>query len=95
MFLMSNEILFFSSNALNTCLECLDTNTLPILAICDGKDLKQSRLIGAVVSQDWFTTLEAVSTGTTSLAVVRNEHHKIVQEHLKQSFAQEHNVRNI
>ncbi|XP_071561375.1 protein zwilch homolog [Temnothorax nylanderi] len=80
-------------NALNACLEHLDTNTLPILALCDGKDPKRSRLIGAVVSQDWFTTLEAVSTGTTSLAAVRNDRHKIVQEHLKQPFTQEHNIK--
>ncbi|XP_077274476.1 protein zwilch homolog isoform X2 [Temnothorax americanus] len=76
-------------NALNACLEHVDPNTLPILALCDGKDPKRSRLIGAVVSQDWFTTLEAVSTGTTSLAAVRNNCHKIVQDHLKQSFTQD------
>jgi len=68
---------------------------LPILALCDGKDSKQSRLIGVIVSQDWFTTLEAVSTsGTTSLVAATNKCHKIVQEHLKQPFTQEHNVCN-
>jgi len=83
--------LFFSSNALNVCLEYLDnTNTLPILALCDGKDSKQSRLIGAIVSPDWFTTLEAVSTNRTSLDGIRKECRKVVQEHLKQSFTQEH-----
>ncbi|KAG5325949.1 ZWILC protein, partial [Acromyrmex heyeri] len=56
-----------ASNAVNICLEHLDNNTLPILALCDGKDPKQSKLIGTIVSQDWFTTLEAVSTDTTNL----------------------------
>lgn len=80
-------------NALNVCLESFDTNTLPILALCDGKDPKLSRLIGAIVSEDWFTTLEAVSIGTTNLVAVKNECHKIVQEHLKQPFTQEHNIK--
>ncbi|KAL6260113.1 hypothetical protein P5V15_007652 [Pogonomyrmex californicus] len=85
---------FVLSIALNACLECLDSNTLPILALCDGKDLKQSRLIGAIVSEDWFTTLEAVSTGMTSMTTIKNECHKIIQEHLKQSLAQEQDVCN-
>ncbi|XP_011875656.1 PREDICTED: protein zwilch homolog isoform X2 [Vollenhovia emeryi] len=80
-------------NALNACLEKLDGNTLPILALCDGKDPKLARLIGAVVSRDWFTTLEAVSTGAISLASVRHECHKVVQEHLKQPFTQKHNIK--
>ena len=80
---------------MNICLEHLDTNTLPILALCDGKDPKQSKLIGIIVSQDWFTTLEAVSTATTNLATIRNKSHKVVQEHLKHPFTQEHNVCNI
>ncbi|KAG5317588.1 ZWILC protein, partial [Pseudoatta argentina] len=57
-----------ASNAVNICLEHLDNNTLPILALCDGKDPKQSKLIGTIVSQDWFTTLEAVSTDTTNIS---------------------------
>lgn len=77
---------------MNTCLERLDNNTLPILALCDGKDPKQSILIGIIIYKNWFTTLEAVSTGVTTLATVRNERQRIVQEHLKQSFVQEHNV---
>ncbi|KAM0737244.1 Protein zwilch-like protein [Formica fusca] len=80
-------------NALNACLECLNNNTLPILALCDGKDPKQSRLIGAVIREDWFTTLEAVSTGVTTLTTIRNERQKIIQEHLKQSFVQEHDIK--
>ncbi|XP_012529690.1 protein zwilch homolog isoform X2 [Monomorium pharaonis] len=79
--------------AVNTCLEHLDIISLPILALCDGRDPKQTRLIGAVFSQDWFTTMTAVSTGVTSLATVRNKCHKIVQEHLKQPFTQEHNIK--
>ncbi|XP_018404406.1 PREDICTED: protein zwilch homolog [Cyphomyrmex costatus] len=82
-----------ASNAVNICLEHLDTNALPILALCDGKDPKQSRLIGTMVSQDWFTTLEAVSTDTTSLATVKNKRHKAIQEHLKHPFTQEHNIK--
>ncbi|EFN68930.1 hypothetical protein EAG_03507 [Camponotus floridanus] len=82
-------------NALNICLEHLDNNTLPILALCDGKDPKQSRLIGVIVYKDRFITLEAVSTGMTTLATIRNERQKIVQEHLKRAFVQEHNVCNI
>ncbi|KYQ57370.1 Protein zwilch like protein [Trachymyrmex zeteki] len=82
-----------ASNAVNKCLEHLDTDTLPILALCDGKDPKQSKLIGTIVSQDWFTTLEAVSTGTTNLATIRNKCHKVVQEHLKHPFTQEHNIK--
>ncbi|KYN18209.1 hypothetical protein ALC57_09456 [Trachymyrmex cornetzi] len=82
-----------ASNAVNICLEHLDTNTLPILALCDGKDPKQSKLIGIIVSQDWFTTLEAVSTGTTNLTTIRNKSHTVVQEHLKHPFTQEHNIK--
>lgn len=80
-------------NALNACLEHLDTNALPILALCDGKDSKQSRFIGVIVSQDWFTTLEAVSIGMIGLAAVRNKCQKAVQEHLKQSFTQEYSTK--
>ncbi|KAL6425229.1 hypothetical protein ACFW04_009462 [Cataglyphis niger] len=80
-------------NALNACLEFLDNNTLPILALCDGKDPKQSKLIGAIIDKDWFTTLEAVSTGVTTLTTIRNERQKIVQEHLKQAFVQEHDIK--
>lgn len=80
---------------MNACLEFFDNNTLPILALCDGKDPKQSKLIGAIIDEDWFTTLEAVSTGMTTLTTIRNECQKIVQEHLKQSFVQEHDVCNI
>lgn len=79
---------------MNACLEFLDNNTLPILALCDGKDPKQSRLIGAIIHEDWFITLEAVSTGITTLTTIRNERQKIVQEHLKRSFVQEHDVCN-
>ncbi|KYM80328.1 Protein zwilch like protein [Atta colombica] len=82
-----------ASNAVNICLEHLDTNTLPILALCDGKDPKQSKLIGTIVSQDWFTTLEAVSTGMTNLATIKNKSHKVIQEHLKHPFTQEHNIK--
>ncbi|XP_012233445.1 protein zwilch homolog [Linepithema humile] len=80
-------------NALNMCLEYLDNNTLPILALCDGRDAKQSRLIGASVSENWFTTLEAVSTGMTTMAIKRDDCRRILQEHLEQSFAQEHDVK--
>ncbi|KYN39034.1 Protein zwilch like protein [Trachymyrmex septentrionalis] len=64
-----------------------------IQTLCDGKDPKQSKLIGIIVSQDWFTTLEAVSTATTNLATIRNKSHKVVQEHLKHPFTQEHNIK--
>ncbi|XP_072745144.1 protein zwilch homolog [Anoplolepis gracilipes] len=80
-------------NTLNRCLECLDNNSLPILALCDGKDPRQSRFIGAIVHEDWFTTLEAVSTGMTTLTAIRNEHQKIIQEHLKRSFVQEQDIK--
>ncbi|KAG5312153.1 ZWILC protein, partial [Acromyrmex insinuator] len=82
-----------ASNAVNICLQHLDNNTLPILALCDGKDPKQSKLIGTIVSQDWFTTLEAVSIDMTNLATIRNKSHKVVQEHLKHPFTQEHNIK--
>lgn len=36
--------------------------------------------------------MEAVSLGVTNLTTIRNEYHKIVQEHLKQAFVQEHDV---
>lgn len=65
-----------------------------MLALCDGKDSKQSRLIGSIVQDNWFTTLEANSIGVTPQATVRSKCHRIVQEHLKRSGAQEHNVCN-
>ncbi|RLU22797.1 hypothetical protein DMN91_005075 [Ooceraea biroi] len=79
-------------NALNSCLEHLD-NTWSILALCDGKDSKRSRLIGAVVSEDWFTTFEAVSIGATTLDTVKDGCRSLVQEHLKRSLAQEYNLK--
>lgn len=82
----------FFSNALNKCHESLNNNTLPILALCDGKDPKRSRLIGSIICNDWFTTLEVVSTGTIALSAIKNECHKIVLEHLKRSSVQERDV---
>ncbi|KAH0947663.1 hypothetical protein HN011_011691 [Eciton burchellii] len=79
-------------NALNSCLEYLD-NTVPILALCDGKDSKQSRFIGAIVSEDWFTTFEAISIGITTVDIAKNECHKLVPEHLKRTRTQEHNLK--
>jgi hypothetical protein len=68
---------------------------VPILALCDGKDSKQSRFIGAIVSEDWFTTFEAISIGITTVDIAKNECHKLVPEHLKRTRTQEHNVCNI
>lgn len=76
------------------CLEYHD-NTLPILALCDGQDAKQSRLLGAIVSENWFTTLEAVSIGMTTMIAKEDNCRRILQEHLEQSFAREHDVCNI
>lgn len=79
------------SNALNVCLEYANNN-LPVLALCDGKDHKRSRLVGSVVHEDWFTTLEAVSTSVTTLTTVKSKCRNIMQEHLKWSSAQERDV---
>jgi len=65
------------------------------LALCDGKDSKQSRLIGTIISKDWFTTFEAISIGVTTLDIAKNECRNLVPEHLKRARAQEHNVCNI
>lgn len=65
---------------------------MPILALSDGQDAKQSRLIGAIVSENWFTTLEAVSTGMTTMTTKRDDCRRILQEHLEQSFAHERDV---
>jgi len=85
----------FFSNALNMCLENLNNDAVPILALCDGQDVKQTRLLGTIVSENWFTTLEAVSTGMTTMAARRDDCRRILQKHLEQSHAQEHDVRNI
>ncbi|KAL0102446.1 hypothetical protein PUN28_018012 [Cardiocondyla obscurior] len=80
-------------NALNKCLQHLDTDGLPILALCDGKDAKQSRIVGAIVSQNWYTTLEAVYTGMRKLGAMRSECQRVIQDHLKQPYTQEQNVK--
>ncbi|XP_011157932.2 protein zwilch homolog isoform X2 [Solenopsis invicta] len=80
-------------NNVNVCMEHLNTITFPILALCDGKDHKQTRLIGFDIFQDGVIVMNAFSTGLTSLATVRNECHKVVQEHLK-PFAQEQHCLN-
>lgn len=74
------------------CLEQVDNTTLSILALCDGEDSKQTMLLGAIVSENWFTTIEVISTGATSLAMAKNNCCKSVKDHLKQSSAQEHTV---
>lgn len=73
-------------------LEEFNGNTLPILAICDGKDPKHSRLIGSVVHDNWFTTLEAVFLGVTPQTTIKSNCHRIIQEHIKRSGVQEHDV---
>ncbi|EFN78936.1 hypothetical protein EAI_12208 [Harpegnathos saltator] len=78
-------------NALNIYLEYSEDNTLPVLALCDGKDSKQSRLIGSIIRDNCFITLRAVSIGIIPQA--RSKYHEIVQEHLKRSGAQEHDIK--
>ncbi|XP_014470654.1 PREDICTED: protein zwilch homolog [Dinoponera quadriceps] len=80
-------------NALNVYLEHFDGNTLPVLALCDGKDPRQSKLIGSIVRDNWFTTLEAVSVGVVPQATVRSKYPKLIQEHLKLSGMQEHDIK--
>ncbi|XP_032682691.1 uncharacterized protein LOC116849548 [Odontomachus brunneus] len=80
-------------NALNVYLEQFNGDTLPILALCDGKDPKQSRLIGSIVHDNWFTTLEAVFLGVMPQAAVKSNCQRIIQKHIKRSDVQEHDIK--
>lgn len=50
--------------------------------------------MGYIVHDNWFTTLEAVSVGMTPQATIRSNCCRIIQEHLKLSGVQEHDVCN-
>ncbi|XP_020300082.1 protein zwilch homolog [Pseudomyrmex gracilis] len=80
-------------NALNMCLDQVDSNTcLSILALCDGEDSKQTLLLGVIVSENWFTSIDVISTGATSLVTAKNNCVNSIKNHFKQSSSQEYPV---
>ncbi|KAG7213862.1 hypothetical protein KM043_003071 [Ampulex compressa] len=78
--------------SLNLCLEYLCDNSRPIFVLCDGNDEGGSRLLGTVVNNNWFTTIEVTSLGVKSVAVTRDTS-ALVQQHLRLSQVLEHHVR--
>lgn len=79
--------------ALNSCLAQYYNTDLSVLALCDGKDTKQTRLTGIIVGEDWFTTLKANSIGVTTVDRVRDECRDLVQENFQQLFGQKHDLK--
>ncbi|XP_076765892.1 protein zwilch homolog [Xylocopa sonorina] len=79
-------------NALNACIEFTDNSFPPIFALCDGKDNKKSRLLGAIIEGKWFTTIEVYSAGSETLETIKKSSSEICQQHLELSHAREEDL---
>ncbi|XP_031848590.1 protein zwilch homolog [Nomia melanderi] len=79
-------------NALNACIKFTANNLPPIFALCDGNDNKRSRLLGASIQEKWFTTIEVCSANNETFETIEESSLLFLQQHLKFSRAQEHNV---
>lgn len=83
---------FYFSIALNICIEFINDSFPPIFALCDGKDHKKSRLLGATIEGEWFTTIETCFDGIETFETVKNSSSKMLQNHLKLSDASKQDV---
>lgn len=81
----------YFSNALNACIEFVTNIFPPIFALCDGTDKKNSRLLGVIIKEGWFTTIEVCSTGIETLDSIQKSS-TVVQQHSKLSHVHEHDV---
>ncbi|XP_076389988.1 protein zwilch homolog isoform X2 [Megachile rotundata] len=79
-------------NVLNSCIERTNDNIPLILALCNGTDNKNSRLIGTTIEAKWFTTIEICSVGIETLDVIKKSSTKIFQQHLALSCVCERDV---
>ncbi|OAD62750.1 Protein zwilch like protein [Eufriesea mexicana] len=79
-------------HALNICVEFMNVPFLPILALCDGKDNKKSRLLGIMIDDEWFTTIEVYSSGTETLETLNESSSEMFQQHLELSHVCEQDV---
>ena len=80
------------SIALNVCIDFINDSFPPIFALCDSKDHKRSKLLGAIIEGEWFTTIEACTVDNETYETVKSCSSKIFQEHLQLSRACEQNV---
>ncbi|XP_053978515.1 protein zwilch homolog [Hylaeus volcanicus] len=79
-------------NALNACIESITDDFPPIFVLCDGKDKRECKLLGTIIQGEWFTTIEVCLAGTETLDAMEKSSSSILQQHLKLSHVQEHNV---
>lgn len=77
---------------MNVCIDFINDSFPPILALCDSKDYKRSKLLGAMIEEEWFTTIEACTVDNETFETVKNCSSKIYQEHLELSRANEQDV---
>ncbi|KAK9307901.1 hypothetical protein QLX08_001957 [Tetragonisca angustula] len=78
--------------ALNVCIDFINDSFPPIFALCDSKDHKRSKLLGAIIEGEWFTTIEACTVDNETYETVKSCSSKIFQEHLQLSRACEQNI---
>ncbi|XP_043529709.1 protein zwilch homolog isoform X1 [Frieseomelitta varia] len=78
--------------ALNVCIDFINDSFPPIFALCDSKDHKRSKLLGAIIEGEWFTTIEACTVDNETYETVKNCSSEIFQEHLQLSRACEQDI---